>query len=136
MRDPQPSYQAPPAAQQSGSKWPLVAVLVAVAGLLVGAYLYLRQSSSSPVEILVTRNGESVEKANIFVDGQKKCEYAPCKLELKPGTKTVRVVSGLLAGSQKIEVKGGKEHSFAIALGEATEPPTTSSASADPGRQR
>ena len=116
--DPPPNIQA--AAAAKNSKWPLVAVFIAVAGLLVGAFLYLRQSSASPVEILVTRNGKAVEQANIYVDGQKKCEFAPCKLELKPGTKTIRVVSGLLAGSQQVDIKGGKEHSFSIALGEAS----------------
>ena len=122
---------APPApAASSGSKWPLVAVFLAVAGLLVGAYLYLRQSSASPVEILVTHKGEPVEKVNIYIDGQKKCEYLPCKLELKPGSMTVKVVSGILAGSQKIEVEGGKKHSFSIALG-VSDDEAPSKASAD-----
>jgi hypothetical protein len=104
--------------QKRGASTILLAA-IAVLVLGVAAFLYLRSSSAASVMVTVTHQGKSVEAANIYVDGQKKCEFAPCKLELKPGPKNVRVVSGNLAGTQTINVEGGKDITVAIALGVA-----------------
>ncbi len=126
-----PAAPAPPMAPpQRSSASTILLALVAVLVLGAAAFFYLRSSSAAAVVIAVTHEGNAVDQANIYVDGQKKCEFAPCKLEMKPGTKVIRVVSGNLAGSKTINVEGGKDLQVAIALGLTDEvaPPTSDSA--------
>ncbi|MEZ4440900.1 MAG: PEGA domain-containing protein [Polyangiaceae bacterium] len=140
-RPPHPSWApaeavAPPP-QKSGSKSTLLLALIAVAVLGAAAFLYLRSSADSKVSISVTHDGKPVEKADIYIDGQKKCEFSPCKLELPPGNTDVRVISGNLAGSQRLEIKGGEDMTVAIKLGVSgdvapPEPDAPASASAEP----
>ena len=42
---------------------------------------------------LQAKGGGSVDKAEIFVDGQKKCDITPCIVaDLDPGSRTVKVI--------------------------------------------
>ena len=122
----------PPQKKSGGSTMILAAVAVLVLG--AAAFFYLRQSSDAMVMINVTHDGKPVEAANIYVDGQKKCEFAPCKLEMSPGSKTLRVVSGNLAGTETIEVEGGEDQNVSISLGVSSDtmPEPSASASAEP----
>jgi PEGA domain len=136
-RAPHPSWapsEAAPAKKDkksSGSTFLLAAIAMVVMG--VAAFLYLRSSSDATVVINVTHEGTTVDKANIYIDGQRKCEFAPCTVKVPPGTKSVRVVSGNLAGSKTIDVKGGEDQNVAIVLGVSDElapPELSASASA------
>jgi serine/threonine-protein kinase len=124
MRAPHPSW-APavpqPVQQSSAGKSTLILAFVAALVLAAAGFFYLRAAASAVVEIHVTHDGKEVDRANIYVDGQKMCEFAPCKLELKPGSKQVRVVSGPLAGQLSIDVEGGKDVSIAVPLGVSDE---------------
>ena len=129
-RAPHPSWapSMPPPAPQRSSMSTIILALVAVVVIGVAAFFYLRNSSAADVMISVTHQGKPVDKANIYVDGQKKCEFAPCKLKLEPGAKSIRVVSGSLAGTQTLQIEGGKDVQVAIELGVASDvaPPPTS----------
>ena len=134
-----PSEAAPPPPQpKKGGSSTMILAAVAVLVMGAAAFFYLRQSSDAMVMINVTHDGKSVETANIYVDGQKKCEFAPCKLEMSPGSKTLRVVSGNLAGSETIQVEGGEDQTVSIALGVSSDtmppdgPEPTASTSAEP----
>lgn len=124
MRVPHPSWApAPqPVQQSSGGKSTLILAFFAALVLAAAGFFYLRAAASAVVEIHVTHDGKEVDKANIYVDGQKMCEFAPCKLELKPGSKQVRVVSGSLAGQTSIDVEGGKDTTVAVPLDTSSEP--------------
>lgn len=113
-----PSQAAPPpvAAPSRGGKAVVVLALFAVAVLAAASFFYLQRSSPSSVRIAVTHDGKEIPKVNIYVDGQKKCDFAPCLLELSPGERQIRAVSGNLAGKQRVVIEGGKEFSFEIAL--------------------
>jgi serine/threonine-protein kinase len=107
----------------------LILGIVAVAVLGVAGFFYLRSSAAATVVINVTHRGKPVEAASIFIDGQKKCDFSPCKLELKPGNVNVRVVSGPLAGAETLQVEGGKDLNVDIKLGQSSEPPLPETAS-------
>ena len=115
-----------------------VAALVAV---VAGVYFYSNTSSEGSLEIRVTHLGSPVSEAQIYVDGQRKCEFSPCKIEkVAPGTKSVRVKFGLFAGVQDIEVKSGEAATLTIPVGGAkaaitTAPSATSPATAEPMAQ-
>ncbi|HZO12405.1 MAG TPA: PEGA domain-containing protein [Polyangiaceae bacterium] len=128
QRAPHPSW-APAVAQpqvqprSGGGKSTLLLALVATLVLAAAGFFYLRAAASATVEIHVTHEDKEVEKANVYVDGQKMCEFAPCKLDLKPGTKQVRVVSGDLAGQISVDVHGGKDVSVTVPLEKSEEAP-------------
>ncbi len=114
-----PAYAPSVPAPKANGASRVIAILAAVLVMVVGAagFLYLRASATGTVTIRVTHNGAPVEKADIFVDGQKKCEFTPCRLELEPGAREVRVAAALLAGLSKLEVKGGSDSEVVISLG-------------------
>lgn len=118
-----------PTKRPSGSKSTLILALVAVMVLAAAGFFYLKNAAAAMVVVSVTHEGSAVEKVDIYVDGQKKCEFAPCKLELKPGKVALRVVSGALAGSRIVDVQGGKDLKIDIALGvsDETAPPASGS---------
>jgi hypothetical protein len=135
-RAPHPSWapSMPPPARQKSSASTIVLALVAVVVIGAAAFLYLRRSSAADVMISVTHQGKAVDTANIYVDGQKKCEFAPCKLKLEPGSKNIRVVSGSLAGTQTLQIEGGKDVQVAIELGVSADvAPPDSAAPVTPG---
>jgi len=138
-RPPHPSWApseaaAPPAQPAKSGSSTMILAAVAVLVLGAAAFFYLRQSSDAMVMINVTHEGKPVEAANIYVDGQKKCEFAPCKLEMSPGPKNLRVVSGNLAGTETIQVEGGEDQNVSITLGVSSDtiPEPSASASAEP----
>jgi serine/threonine-protein kinase len=123
-RPPHPSWvpSMPPPAPQPAGKTNWILAVVALLAVLTGAFFYWRSvAAQGTVTIEVTHQGKPVDRANIYIDGQKKCEFSPCKLELTPGSKQLRVVAGALAGSQTVDVGGGKELRVEIVLGVSTE---------------
>ncbi|RLB51102.1 MAG: hypothetical protein DRI90_23205, partial [Deltaproteobacteria bacterium] len=118
-RAPHPSWApsiAPPP-QKGIGKSTLILTAVAALVLAAAAFLYLRSAAEARVEIVVTHQGKPVDKAEIFVDGQKKCDLSPCSVELKPGERRIDVRSSGLAGNQTVTVEGGKDNTFEITLG-------------------
>jgi len=129
---PHPSWapsMAPPA-QKKKSTSTLILAIVAVIALGAAAFLYLRSSAEAQIEINVTHQDKPVDKVEIFVDGQKKCDLSPCWVDLKPGERRVRVVAGALAGQKTINVEGGKDASIEVVLGVSDDvaPPDTATA--------
>ncbi len=81
--------------QQSsgGSKVGLVfsvLALLVVAGLAV--FMFMPKKGTLKID-LQAKGGGGVDKAEIFVDGQKKCDITPCIVaDLDPGPRTVKVI--------------------------------------------
>lgn len=105
---------APPPAQSR-----LVPVLggLVVAAVAIGAFVLWPRSGDLKIEIS-TPDGSSVDRADIYVDGQKKCETTPCIVRgLSTGPKTVKaLVPGLPTVESIATVESGREQSVALRL--------------------
>ncbi len=85
----------PPQQQQaaSGSKLGIILSVVALAVVAVLAVFMLLPKKGILKIDLQAKGGGSVDKAEIFVDGQKKCDITPCIVaDLDPGSRTVKVI--------------------------------------------
>ena len=81
--------------------------LVAVVGL--AAFIFFPRSGQFKVDIKA-KDGSAIPKAEIFVDGVKKCDTAPCVVtDLGPGPKTIKVVGPGFSTSVTEAIEGGKE---------------------------
>ncbi|MFO0556283.1 MAG: PEGA domain-containing protein [Polyangiaceae bacterium] len=96
--------------RDSGSKAGIILgglALVAVVGL--GVYMFLPRSGALQVDV-VASNGGPLAKADIFVDGQKRCETAPCRVtDVPTGRRVVKVVVGDKIMQKEIDVEAGRE---------------------------
>ncbi len=116
-----PSYRAdetvlrtpPPAAPAPGSGRAGVILgglaLVVVLGLAV--FTFLPKNGQLKIDIKA-KSGAPIAKAEIFVDGQKKCDTAPCVVtDLAPGPKSIKVLASDFASPEPVTetVEAGKE---------------------------
>jgi hypothetical protein len=131
--DDEPSFTPPPRAQRSshrpssfGSVAPVAmsaappprrragivaVVLAAVACCAVFALWAYPQRGALSIR-LRTRDGSPAAKAEIFVDGQKRCDTDPCAVrDLRPGAASVKVIVPGLETPQiaDIDVRSGEE---------------------------
>lgn len=89
--------------------------LVAVGGL--AAFLLWPKTGQLKID-LKSRDGQAIPRAEIFVDGQKRCDTAPCVVaDLSTGSKSIRVIppSGAFV-DQTATVSAGKEELVFITL--------------------
>jgi serine/threonine-protein kinase len=64
--------------------------LVVVAGLAI--FMFMPKKGTLKID-LQAKGGGTVDKAEIFVDGQKKCDITPCIVaDLDPGSRTIKVI--------------------------------------------
>jgi PEGA domain len=106
--------------------------LIVVAGLAI--FMFLPKKGTLKID-LQAKGGGSVDKAEIFVDGQKKCDITPCIVaDLDPGARTVKVIVPN-AGSVEpvtVTVEAGKEVPVNISVDSgAGAAPTTSPVAAN-----
>jgi serine/threonine-protein kinase len=114
-----PSW-APSMVPQQRGRSNVILALVAMVAVLAGFYFYNKSASDGSLEITVLHQGQAVTEARIYVGGQLKCEFSPCKLDrVSPGNKSVRVKYGLLGGLATVEVKGGAVASVTVQVGES-----------------
>jgi hypothetical protein len=111
-------------------------VILGAAALLVavglGVFMLLPKKGQLKIDVR-SKSGGVIQKAEIFVDGQKKCDTAPCIVtDLEPGSRTIRVIaSDFLAPDQTTEtVEAGKEKAVLITVEPLTAPPPVASVSA------
>lgn len=89
---------------------------IAVIGI-VGFVVWPR-SGALRIEVR-TEQGASIDRAEIFVDGQKRCEAAPCIVAgLSAGPKSVKVVTENLSVAGPVDeiVEGGRERAITITV--------------------
>ncbi|MDI1481120.1 PEGA domain-containing protein [Polyangium sp. y55x31] len=122
----------PASSSSGGSKIGIIlgaVALVAVIGL--GVFMFLPKKGSLKIDI--QSKGAPISKAEIFVDGQKKCDTTPCVVaELGPGEKTVRVIVADLGKDEKVSavVEAGKETPVMVTLETSGAAPATSAPAA------
>ncbi len=90
--------------------------LVAVGGL--AAFLLWPRTGQLKID-LKSKDGQAIPRAEIFVDGVKRCDTAPCVVaDLPAGAKTIRVILPGQAFVDAVEtVEAGKEKLVYIAVG-------------------
>lgn len=114
----------PPATEPRGRRQSNVWLgIVAVAVLLVGAYVWQKMSGPGTLVVRVEHRGQAVDTAQVFVDGQQVCTFTPCRVKnVDQGKRSVRVASGPLAAQGSIVVKGGfGETELTLQLGVSTD---------------
>lgn len=108
--------QAP--VQQSGSKMGIVLgaiSLIVVLGL--AAFLLIPRKGQLKID-LKSATGTPVAKAEIYVDGNKKCDTVPCVVpDLEPGTKSIKILAPDFAPLEQTEtIVAGQEKVVVIPL--------------------
>jgi hypothetical protein len=110
-----------------GSLHPRVVLVAALSALLVvGVGLLVIWPTSGRLRIDVrTAGGAPVEKAEVYVDGQKRCESAPCEVEdLSPGLRAIKAITAdmRVAGPINEAIEAGEEKTITLTLGAASTP--------------
>jgi len=84
--------------------------LALVAVVVLGVYMLLPRTGQLKIE-LKAKSGQQIAKAEIFVDGQKKCDTTPCVVDgLDTGSKTIKVIApNADPVSKTATVEAGKE---------------------------
>ncbi len=117
---PVPSLPPPPAKTSGG----VIAIGALVIVGLVALIVYLVMPRDGALVITVAGpDQQAVAKVDVFVDGQKRCEASPCRVEgLSAGTHIVTAIAvGFRSTApQAVSVRGGSESVTNLALGAAT----------------
>jgi len=117
----------PPAAAAAPSRLAWVFAALAVVALLVAGGLFFFGKRTGDVTIQVTRSGKPIDGAQVFVDGQKRCDFTPCVIEgMTPGAKSIRVTYAGSVAQQQNTVEAGQKHQITITLDDAAAQPTAS----------
>lgn len=93
-RDEPTAVRARPAPAAGGSKAGVVlGALALVAVLALAAFMLIPRSGVFKIDVK-SKSGAPIAKVEIFIDGQKKCDTAPCVVaDLSPGPKTIKVIA-------------------------------------------
>lgn len=117
----------PPVIVQSGGSSKLGVILGGLALLAVvalGVYLFMPRTGQLKID-LKAKSGQGIARAEIFVDGQKKCDTSPCVVaDLAPGPKGIKVITpnGVVADATE-SVEAGKEKPVFITIDDSGAPP-------------
>ena len=104
-----------PVAQPQGSRAGLVlGGLALVVVLALAAFILVPRKGELKIDVK-SKSGGPVAKAEIFVDGQKKCDTTPCVVkELSPGSVSIKVLGEFALVEQTELVEAGKEKSVLV----------------------
>jgi serine/threonine-protein kinase len=116
-----PSYAQPRTGPSRAAKLGAICGAASlVLSLGVGILSLLPRHGTLRVELESSRRS-AAEKAEVFIDGQKVCDVAPCIVsDLSPGLKTIRVIGpGIPGGSAVVTatVEAGRERLAMVPLG-------------------
>jgi serine/threonine-protein kinase len=100
--------------------------------LALAVFIFLPRKGQLVVDVK-SKTGAAIGKAEIFIDGQKKCDTVPCVLaDLEPGSKVIKVIAPDHAPKDVTEnVEAGKENRVFIDLETGTS--DTAASSTAPG---
>ncbi|KYF66825.1 hypothetical protein BE15_47820 [Sorangium cellulosum] len=110
-----------PATQQGAGKAGVILGGLALVAVLILAVVLLVPKKGALSIDLKTLGGASVARAEIFIDGQKRCDTVPCIVrDLDPGSKAVKILAPDFPPRDAVEVvEGGKEKVVVITLDSA-----------------
>jgi serine/threonine-protein kinase len=108
--------------------------LALVAVIAMAVVLFLPKKGGLTVDIKAP-NGVTVAKAEVFIDGQKRCDTVPCVVrDLEAGSKTVKVIAPDFPPRDAVEtVEAGKEKQVVISLEGSSGPSPSGTAAAAGG---
>jgi serine/threonine-protein kinase len=114
---PPPASVPAPASGSSGRAGVILGGLGLVVALGLAVFMLLPKKGQFRIDVKAT-GGAPLAHAEIFVDGQKKCDTTPCVVaDLEPGPKTIKVISPGFPVSESIEsVEAGKERFVSLTL--------------------
>ncbi|MBK8257793.1 MAG: PEGA domain-containing protein [Polyangiaceae bacterium] len=120
--------------QQGGSKAGIVlGGLALVVVLALAAFMLVPRKGELNIDVK-SKTGGPVAKAEIFINGQKKCDTAPCLVkDLEAGSVSIKVLGDFAPAEQTGMVEAGKEKAVLIQVEvgkPANEPATASGPSA------
>jgi serine/threonine-protein kinase len=118
--------QAAAASASGGKAGVILGVISLVVVLGLAVFLLMPRKGQLKIDIR-SATGGSIPKAEIYVDGQKKCDTAPCVVpDLEPGSKNIKIIAPDFAVLEQIEtIEAGQEKVLMIPLiGSAVTQPT------------
>ncbi|WP_437972370.1 PEGA domain-containing protein [Sorangium sp. So ce260] len=120
--------------QGTGKAGVLLGGLALVAVLILAVVMLVPKKGALTID-LKAPGGASVARAEIFIDGQKRCDTVPCVVrELDPGSKAVKILAPDFPPRDAVEiVEGGKDKVVVITLDGATGARASTSASTATG---
>ncbi|WP_437594555.1 PEGA domain-containing protein [Sorangium sp. So ce1000] len=126
--------QRPVTQQGAGKAGVLLGGLALVAVLILAVVMLVPKKGALAID-LKTPGGGSVARAEIFLDGQKRCDTVPCVVrDLDPGSKVVKILAPDFPPRDAVEVvEGGKEKVVVITLDAASGERASDSASTSTG---
>lgn len=123
------AHPAQAAAAASGGKAGVILGIISLV-VVLGLAVFLLMPRKGQLKIdIKSATGGPIAKAEIYVDGQKKCDTAPCVVaDLDPGTKNIKIIAPDFAPLEQVEtIEAGQEKVVLIPLfGGATAQPTAS----------
>ncbi|MGH7331069.1 MAG: PEGA domain-containing protein, partial [Polyangiaceae bacterium] len=88
-----------------------------IAGLLVVALIVMLLPHSAKVAInVVDSKGATVNHVDVFVDGKKECETAPCIVDVSAGAHEIKALSGNDSTTKAITVESRKDTTADLVL--------------------
>ncbi|WP_437917177.1 PEGA domain-containing protein [Sorangium sp. So ce302] len=120
--------------QGAGKVGVLLGGLALVAVLILAVVMLVPKKGALTID-LKTPGGGAVDRAEIFLDGQKRCDTVPCVVrDLEPGSKVVKILAPDFPPRDAVEiVEGGKEKVVVITLDAAGAERSSTSASTTTG---
>ncbi|AUX33417.1 MULTISPECIES: PEGA domain-containing protein [Sorangium] len=120
--------------QGAGKAGVLLGGLALVAVLILAVVMLVPKKGALTID-LKAPGGTSVARAEIFIDGQKRCDTVPCVVrELDPGSKVVKILAPDFPPHDAVEVvEGGKEKVVVITLDGAAAARASTNTSTAPG---
>ncbi|MFO0590747.1 MAG: PEGA domain-containing protein [Polyangiaceae bacterium] len=105
----------PVAPQQGGSKAGIIlGGLALVVVLALAAFILVPRKGELNINVK-SKSGGPIAKSEIFINGQKKCDTAPCVVkDLEAGTVSVKVLGDFPVAEQTENVEAGKERSVLV----------------------
>ena len=105
------------AAASGGKAGVILGVISLVVVLGLAVFLLMPRQGQLKIDIR-SATGESIPKAEIFVDGERKCETTPCVVKgLEPGAKNIKIIAPNFAPINQIEtIEAGQEKVVLIPL--------------------
>ncbi|WP_441286059.1 PEGA domain-containing protein [Sorangium sp. KYC3313] len=120
--------------QGAGKAGVLLGGLALVAVLILAVVMLVPKKGALTID-LKTPSGGAVDRAEVFLDGQKRCDTVPCVVrDLDPGSKVVKILAPDFPPRDAVEiVEGGKEKVVVITLDAAGAERSSTSASTTTG---
>ncbi|WP_437910718.1 PEGA domain-containing protein [Sorangium sp. So ce327] len=120
--------------QGAGKAGVLLGGLALVAVLILAVVMLVPKKGALTID-LKTPSGGAVDRAEIFLDGQKRCDTVPCVVrDLEPGSKVVKILAPDFPPRDAVEiVEGGKDKVVVITLDAAGAERSSTSASTTTG---